>query len=107
MLGIRRYQGVAIDLFQGDIALFAVDVVVSATLAGLLAGESQRARHVAIDTTQPGGSQPAQVLSIVKAFLDGERELPAVRRITLVTSTSEDYANLQGELFRTFADEEA
>ena len=38
MLGIRKYKGVAIDLFQGDITTFSCDVMVNAANSALAGG---------------------------------------------------------------------
>ena len=106
MLGIRRYGGAAIDLFQGELALFAVDLVVPPTLAGLQSGDRQRARHVAVDAAQLGEQGQQAVMTLLKAFLSEPRQEATVRRITLVTPNGDAYAALQEELFRTFPDEE-
>ncbi len=102
MLGIRRYQGVAIDLFQGDPTLFVGDAAVS-SVAEIERADAAGARHLVF---QPPSSP--QELLVLKEFLDlsQERGLSHVRRISFLTSSLDEYYQYQSELFRVFPEDE-
>jgi hypothetical protein len=102
MLGIRRFGGVAIDLFQGELRLFACDAVLDGASIGegLAAADVAGSRHVAI----VGGKDPEAALGAVDRYLRGERP-GAVARITFVLSSVPQYYEFQESLFRLFPDE--
>jgi hypothetical protein len=103
MLGLRRYRGVQIDLFQGTPATFASDLGIA--LSGgapdpvSLLTESAR-RHVAFWVAPEVGPDPP--LAAMRAFLDRERPPTHLRRVTFVLSTLEHYHSFQESLFRLY-----
>jgi hypothetical protein len=103
MLGIRRYRGASIDLWQGESRLFVRDFTATATPAGLAEADRLGHRHIVIESD---ALLPAQVLSIVKAYLAGERVPVAIKRITVVVPDADTYHAFQDELFGLFPDED-
>lgn len=103
MLGIRRYRGTSIDLWQGDTRSFVRDFTVRATLASLAEADRLGHRHVVIEGEADAASE---ALAVVKEFLLGSRTTPAVKRITFVLSTADVYTAYQQELFSRFPDED-
>ncbi len=103
MLGIRRYRGASIDLWQGDTRSFVRDFTARATLASLAESDRLGHRHVVIEG-EPGAASEA--LTVVKEFLLGSRATPTVKRITFVLSDSDVYTAYQQELFSRFPDED-
>lgn len=104
MLGIRRFKGVAIDLFQGDLRLFACDAVIDAHhLKDQLAGaDAQGKRHVAITAASDADAD----LRSVQVYLEGERpKARGLQRISFVLHSVDQYYEFQDALFRTFPDE--
>jgi len=122
MLGIRRYRGVAIDLWQGESRLFARDVTAQPSLASLREVDRQQRRHAAIDIGEQPGAEvsAAAALAAVKAFLDEARPEAALdraqgiaqpvagglRRISFVLPDAARYTAFQEELFRLFPEED-
>ena len=103
MLGIRRFRGVAIDLFQGELPLFACDVVLDALrLAGELAtADAGGKRHAAV----ANAGDPTAAFHDLKVYLQSERPAPhSVERLTFVLGSIERYYEFQEVLFRTFPD---
>lgn len=111
MLGIRHCQGVAIDLWQGDIKLFVNDLAVllpavepakiNSTIKDLIHNaDVKNARHAAVevgkDVIQHGG----------KLFGELKQQLTqppkALRRITFVMPDLEAYYAFQEALFAAF-----
>ena len=112
MLGIRRYAGVAIDLWQGESRLFARDFTAKAALPSLGDGDRQNLRHVAIDIVDESAPE---AMATVKAFLDGrghqDGQRPSgfvgIKRISFVLPDTARYRAFQEELFRLFPEEDA
>ena len=101
MLGIRRFRGVAIDLFQGELPLFASDVVLDALrIPGeLAAADAGGKRHAAV----ANAGDPTAALHDLKVYLQGNRPTPhSIERVTFVLSSVERYYEFQEVLFRTF-----
>lgn len=119
MLGIRKINGVAIDLFQGDITTFFCDLdfvgkegsTTKATcenaLAGILASSG---RHLAVApflTARSSLEKEAKTaMETVKGFLEVENDKRGLRRITFVLSSGEFYRAFQDALFFTFPEED-
>jgi hypothetical protein len=114
MLGIRRYAGVAIDLWQGESRLFARDFTAKAALPSLHDGDRQNLRHAAIDIVDESAPE---AMATVKAFLDGrdhhDGQQPAgfarfggIKRISFVLPDAARYRAFQEELFRLFPEED-
>ena len=103
MLGIRRYCGASIDLWQGESRLFVRDFTATATPAGLAEADRLGHRHVVIEGDD---LSPTEVLGIVKSYLAGERVLVSIKRITFVVSDTARYQAFQDELFGLFPDED-
>ncbi len=103
MLGIRRFQGASIDLWQGDIRSFVRDFTARATLASLAEADRLGHRHVVIEGE--GGASSA-ALGVVKEFLSAARATPAVKRVTFVLADAAMYSAYQKELFSLFPDED-
>ena len=104
MLGIRRFKGVAIDLFQGDLTLFSCDAVLDAARLGpeLAGADSSSKRHVAV----ANALDPEAAFRGVKSYFEGERAAPrGVQRLSFVLSSLDQYYEFQDVLFRTFPDE--
>jgi hypothetical protein len=102
MLGIRRFQGVALDLFQGEPRLFHCDQMLHAAdiTTELAAADALSRRHVAI----ADATDPEQVFHDVKVYLEGERSHRGIERLTLVLASLEQYYEFQDVMFRTFPD---
>ncbi|MBM4253233.1 MAG: hypothetical protein FJ146_14785 [Deltaproteobacteria bacterium] len=103
MLGIRRYHGASIDLWQGDSRSFVRDYTARATLASLAEADQLGHRHVVIEGESGGASE---ALATVKAFLTSSRPTPAVKRITFVLTDAVTYNAYQRDLFSLFPDED-
>lgn len=121
MLGVRRFKGTQIDIWQGDITKFAADLSVSAPrtspsggapdglrLAWLdvfIGAQKTGGRHVTID--MKAGIPAALAMQAAKDFLE-TRVIPSgaktIQRITFVASTMPLYDELQESLFATFED---
>ena len=110
MLGIRRYAGVAIDLWQGESRLFARDFTAKAALPSLCDGDRQNLRHAAIDIADESAPE---TMAAVKAFLDGRdhqdgqqsagfASFDGIKRISFVLPDAARYRAFQEELFRLF-----
>ena len=116
MLGIRRYAGVAIDLWQGESRLFARDFTAKAALPSLRDGDRQNLRHAAIDIVDESAPE---AMATVKAFLDGRAHqggqqsagfsgfssfasFDGIKRISFVLPDAARYRAFQEELFRLF-----
>ncbi len=95
MLGIRRHGAVAIDLFQGDPALFTSDVQASAAQG--ISCLAPAVRHVAIV-----GSKDVGELQKLKTVLTSGEAPQGLRRVTFVLATLDLYYAFQDELFRVF-----
>ncbi len=119
MLGIRKLNGVAIDLFQGDISTFSCDLefvgkeasTVKATCESALAGiVASAARHVAIAPFLTARSAPEKeakaAMETVKGFLESDEDKRGLRRITFVLGSGEFYRAFQDALFSTFLEED-
>ena len=103
MLGIRRFQGVAIDLFQGELPLFASDVVLDALRIAeeLAAADAVGKRHAAV----ANAGDPTAAFHDLKVYLESNRPVPhKVERVTFVLGSVERYYEFQEVLFRTFPD---
>ena len=114
MLGIRRYAGVAIDLWQGESRLFARDFTAKAALPSLRDGDRRNLRHAAIDI---GDESAPEAMATVKAFLDGRAHqggqqsagfarFDGIKRISFVLPDAARYRAFQEELFRLFPEED-
>ena len=103
MLGIRRYQGVAIDLWQGESSRFDRDITVEATLSSLSHADGLGKRHAVIEADE---ESPSEALATVKAFLSEPRAAGGIRRITLVLPDGERYTAFQKVLFSLFPEED-
>lgn len=104
MLGVRRFQGAQLDLFQGELRLFASDVVVDARnlQKDLAAADAAGFRHVAITAARDAMAS----MNAVKAYLEGERPgLRGIGRLSFVLVSLDQYYEFQDALFRTFPDE--
>ncbi len=104
MLGIRRFHGVAIDLFQGELRLFACDAAldVGHLTAGLAEADAKGKRHIAVTAA----GDPDAAFRLVQAHLEGRRAGGrGVQRISFVLHSLEQYYAFQDALFRTFPDE--
>ena len=119
MLGIRKFNGVAIDLFQGDITTFSCDLefvgkdgsTTKATCESALAGIIESSgRHLAIALFLPARSSPDKeakaAMETVKGFLEKEKDKRSFRRITFVLESGEFYRSFQDALFSTFPEED-
>ena len=110
MLGLRRYRQIQIDIWQGDIAKFSVDLASDVSATTWSAQFEGLRKRIA-----PGGkfhvsflvaseSLAVSALQSVKKLLD---EIPSemLRRITFVAPNNSIYGALQESLFSTFEDE--
>lgn len=112
MLGIRKFMGTAIDLWQGDIACFVCDAVTvipknaddaacGAVLSeGMASAEESGLRHVAVVIATPVMARATMALT--RRFLEQRGLAGSVRRITFVLADSAGYEAFQGEMFREF-----
>lgn len=106
MLGLRRFNKTQIDLWQGDITKFAVDLRLQGSMnhssnpfVGLRFDE--KACHVSVPIEQPQQARP--FMHALKQLL--EQHPDWARRVTFVALREEVYEALQAELFLTFEDE--
>ncbi len=112
MLGIRHCQGVAIDLWQGDVELFVNDLTIrmqtlgadqiNAKLVELLQSSEQKiARHLAIDVGTNMVEFATQLMSELHKLLS-EQPRKSLRRLTFVLPDLNSYYVFQDALFRYF-----
>ena len=117
MLGVRRFKGTQIDLWQGDITKFATDRSEAAPKAGpsdanadgprrlwvelLDKSEIQGGRHLAIAITDATTS--STIMNALKDFLN-TRSTSKIKRITLVARDMPTYDALQDSLYASFED---
>ena len=126
MLGIRRYHGCAIDVFQGDLATFVCDGLIHAVSQtiphsetaqkyyslttdehslkdALLAPLQSDVRHLAFGPLLTDAKKAAEVmLTTFKTFLEGRKAGQKPQRLTCVVSDADSYQIFQKALFSTF-----
>lgn len=124
MLGVRRFQGTQIDLWQGDIQKFATDLCEDSPLKHMSPLETQSSdglhrswvsllqrlqlnggRHLSIAITSELPLQP--LMDAIKDFLthrDPSKHSTLIKRITLVADSMSTYDQLQDVLFASFED---
>lgn len=117
MLGVRRFKGTQIDLWQGDITKFATDRSEYAPHTGpsdpnsdglrslwaalLEDAEVAGGRHLAVAVADVDASPV--IMTALKDFLNG-RQTSKIKRITLVATNTPTYDMLQDSLFASFED---
>lgn len=117
MLGVRRFKGTQIDLWQGDITKFATDRSENAPHASpsdpnsdgfrslwaalLEKAESAGGRHLAVAIAETAASP--EIMTALKDFLN-RRITSKIKRITLVAANMPTYDVLQDSLFASFED---
>jgi len=108
VLGIRKFKGVAIDLWCGAPNEFAVDrsysdfSVTSDSL--FLLGENLR--HISIVVEHNDTDRFRKSLLRLKAMLDERKGSPiAMKRVTFITSSITNYPLFQNELFSVFEED--
>lgn len=120
MLGLRRFKKTQIDIWQGDITKFALDIMgaepsiqttqgLSENSDGLcdawfqsLKSQSAAKKHLGILCSNQNHANAA--LKATKLFLAAHAE-SAPRRITFVAPSLDVYDSLQEALFAHFEDE--
>jgi hypothetical protein len=120
LLGIRKFNGVAIDLFQGDISTFSCDHEFVAHEGGSIAGVCETAlkeivasngRHLAVSVilTEQSGLDAAAIaaMNAVKRFLGNLNDRRGLRRLTFVLTSGDGYRAFQNALFTTFLEDDA
>lgn len=134
MLGLRHYQGVAIDLWLGDITEFAVDAMVvgskdTARLPDRLPAkhviqardpdayayclfEAQRlqAHHISLPALSSTEETAQIAMQSVKDFIYEQRKRNTnleLKRLTFVLNEKPTYLLFQQALFSTFISEES
>jgi hypothetical protein len=111
VLGIRRWQGVALDLYVGDPVLFFCDrgakVAVPSDVDAILRGmEADGLRHVAIvPRTLAPWDEAKPLMQHVMATLDAMGRPLALGRVTFILGDRAQYDAYQRALFATFPDE--
>jgi hypothetical protein len=109
MLGIRFFNGVAIDLFQGDVREFECDAVVNFEKNCLRVARDIGASHIVFPP--PLESSPNIALTAMQTLKDAlTTAIPSdakvinrpLRRITFVLSDSNQYQQYRDALFATF-----
>jgi hypothetical protein len=118
MLGVRRFKGTQIDLWQGEIKTFATDRSESAPepspsgdqhpdglgllwLKFLNDAEAQGGRHLAVAIADSDAT--LAIMNALKNFLN-TRSTSKIKRITLVARDMPTYDALQDSLFASFED---
>lgn len=101
MLGIRRYNGVAIDLWCGNADDFVADFHGVLGRDNLVRAETAGHRHLALVEFKV--TSPA-TLDELKVLLD-EIKPKTVKRVTLILPTKDEYFAFQAALFAAFPDE--
>ncbi len=109
MLGIRKYRGAAIDLWQGNPEEFACDLISDEVAGGLSSAAVNRYRHLALalklkDDPSPLQSLAMQAMDEIKNFLESNNHADDKfpQRITLILNSSLQYDTFQTKLFETF-----
>lgn len=122
MLGVRRFKGTQIDLWQGDIKKFATDL--SETSPEVSPSEPKNSdglRHAwakLFSRVQAKGGRHLSIaihenvaettlMHAIKDFLEGRdlsQTTTPIKRITLVADSMATYDKLQGALFSSFED---
>lgn len=107
MLGLRHFNGHAIDLFLGDITQFQNDGIVRLGvdfIPELRAHFAAGRRHIAVAVDNDGSAAEAAIPEL-HAFLS-TAHAKMNHRITFVATAHETYALFQKVIFATFADSE-
>jgi hypothetical protein len=113
LLGLRRYRGTQIDLWQGDPASFYADAHVTlgdAIAKAFVEATGLGVRHVAftLSSSQSAGLPQDQIakslFQALKAYLD-TRGQQSPTRVTFIAKDGEEYYLLQSKLFAEFPDE--
>ena len=100
MLGIRKFNGVAIDLFQGDITTFFCDGQVDAKSFEESFKEAS-GRHIAV---LAGGdlSSAMSLFATTKHMLLQKTGPKNLGRLTFIMTTLDEYRLFQKALFESF-----
>jgi len=106
---------VAIDLFQGDISTFSCDRTVvgkdfesvrETSMSALQEILGSHSRHLTIAPKLTKGidtaKEAAAAMESIKDFLKDQNENGALRRITFLLNSGEEYRFFQDALFSTF-----
>lgn len=123
MLGLRRYKNIQIDLWQGDVTTFAVDLAVAAPRfdpavevrpasaieqdfrAIFEKADQQLKRHLSVSVLSHGADLAGvTAFNAIKDFIDATPP-KVLRRVTFVASDEKSYDLLQHHLFARFPDE--
>jgi hypothetical protein len=123
VLGLRHYQGAAIDLFQGELAAFVCDVkaelkhpyddaksLATAYQEQLAQADSQKKRHIAFSQPLKSALSREQMaivtMTAMKEYFDSERQFRYLKRVSIILSTLAEYSVYQKALFVAFPEVE-
>ncbi len=120
MLGIRKFNGVAIDLYQGDISTFSCDsefvgkdgnTIKSTCESALHEVLASNGRHLAVTPFLTARSsidkESIGAMETVKSFLQNLKDRGGLRRVTFVLGSGEHYRSFQDALFSTFPEKDS
>jgi hypothetical protein len=114
MLGLRRYSGVQIDLFQGEIANFKCDLIIASS--DLMVGGSfissiqeKQPRHLVIEVAPAPLNDDKladEIMGFIRSEISNDKKLVEFpKRISFVLSSGENHEIFQRALFEIFPED--